>query len=104
MTVSKKFKIGLMSVLAVILIILSIYAYNNLGYTLSSKEAYQIAYQNAYQNAGVASKDLLSKSFEKSRLGLKATYHITLKTETTDYSYTIDASTDSIMQRQFHEK
>lgn len=96
MTVSKKFKISLMSVLAVILIILSIYAYNNLGYTLSSKEA--------YQNAGVASKDLLSKSFEKSRLGLKATYHITLKTETTDYSYTIDASTGSIMQRQFHEK
>lgn len=96
MTVSKKFRIGLMSVLAVILIILSIYAYNNLGYTLSSKEAYQIA--------GVASKNLLSKSFEKSRLGLKATYHITLKTETTDYSYTIDASTGSIMQRQFHEK
>ena len=75
MTVSKKFKIDLMSVLAVLLIILSIYAYNNLGYTLSSKEAYQIA----YQNAGVASKELLSKSFEKSRLGLKATYHITLK-------------------------
>ena len=96
MTVSKKFKIDLMSVLAVLLIILSIYAYNNLGYTLSSKEAYQIA----YQNAGVASKELLSKSFEKSRLGLKATYHI----ETTDYSYTIDASTGSIMQRQFHEK
>ena len=44
MTVSKKFKIDLMSVLAVLLIILSIYAYNNLGYTLSSKEAYQIAY------------------------------------------------------------
>ena len=99
MTVSKKFKIDLMSVLAVLLIILSIYAYNNLGYTLSSKEAYQIA----YQNAGVASKELLSKS-KKSRLGLKATYHITLKTETTDYSYTIDASTGSIMQRQFHEK
>lgn len=100
MTVSKKFKIGLISVLAVILIILSICAYNNLGYTLSSKEAYQIA----YQNAGVASKDLLSKSFEKSRLGLKATYHITLRTETRDYSYTIDASTGFIMQRQFHEK
>ncbi len=100
MIVSKKFRTALISAFALILIIFSVYAYNNLGYTLDNKEAYQVA----YQNAGITAKDVLHQSLKKNRLGLKATYYITLKTEKTNYIYTINASTGSIIERKFQDK
>ena len=77
-----------------------IYAYQHVGYSLSAAEAQEIA----YQNAGVSPSDITFKEVDRDREDGKATYDIDFTTADGDYSYTIDASTGSIMQRQFHEK
>ncbi len=75
-----------------------IYAYQNTGYSLTAAEAQEIA----YQNAGVSQSDVTYNRVEKDREDGKATYDVDFTTAEGEYSYTIDASTGSIMDRD-HE-
>ncbi len=75
-----------------------IYAYQNTGYSLTVAQAQEIA----YQNAGVSQSDVTYNRVEKDREDGKATYDVDFTTAEGEYSYTIDASTGSIMDRE-HE-
>ena len=75
-----------------------IYAYQNTGYSLTAAQAQEIA----YQNAGVSQSDVTYNRVEKDREDGKATYDVDFTTAEGEYSYTIDASTGSIMDRE-HE-
>lgn len=75
-----------------------IYAYQNTGYYLTVAQAQEIA----YQNAGVSQSDVTYNRVEKDREDGKATYDVDFTTAEGEYSYTIDASTGSIMDRE-HE-
>lgn len=75
-----------------------IYAYQNTGYSLTAAEAQEIA----YQNAGVSQSDVTYNRVEKDREDGTATYDVDFTTAEGEYSYTIDASTGSIMDRD-HE-
>ena len=75
-----------------------IYAYQNTGYSLTVAQAQEIA----YQNAGVSQSDVTYNRVEKDREDGKATYDVDFTTAEGKYSYTIDASTGSIMDRE-HE-
>ena len=75
-----------------------IYAYHHVGYSLSAAEAQEIA----YQNAGVSQSDVTYNRVEKDREDGTATYDVDFTTAEGEYSYTIDASTGSIMDRD-HE-
>ncbi|MBM7643554.1 PepSY domain-containing protein [Streptococcus loxodontisalivarius] len=74
---------------------IAFYAYNTVGYTLSSQEAKQIA----LDNAGVSESDILFSQFEKEREGLTATYNFSFQTASAEYDYTINASTGDILER-----
>ena len=75
-----------------------IYAYQHTGYSLTAAEAQEIA----YQNAGVSQSDVTYNRVEKDREDGTATYDVDFTTAEGEYSYTIDASTGSIMDRD-HE-
>ena len=75
-----------------------IYAYQNTGYSLTAAQAQEIA----YQNAGVSQSNVTYNRVEKDREDGKATYDVDFTTAEGEYSYTIDASTGSIMDRE-HE-
>ena len=75
-----------------------IYAYHHVGYSLSAAEAQEIA----FENAGVSPSDITFKEVDRDREDGKATYDIDFTTAEGEYSYTIDASTGSIMDRD-HE-
>ena len=75
-----------------------IYAYQNTGYSLTAAQAQE----NAYQNAGVSQSNVTYNRVEKDREDGKATYDVDFTTAEGEYSYTIDASTGSIMDRE-HE-
>ena len=75
-----------------------IYAYQHVGYSLTAIEAQDIA----YKNAGVSQSEITYNRVEKDREGFVATYDIDFATAEGEYSYTIDASTGSIMDRE-HE-
>ena len=72
-----------------------IYAYQHVGYSLTAVEAQDIA----YKNAGVSQSEITYNRVEKDREGFVATYDIDFATAEGEYSYTIDASTGSIMDR-----
>lgn len=74
-----------------------IYAYQNTGYSLTAAQAQEIA----YQNAGVSQSDVTYNRVEKDREDGKATYDVDFTTAEGEYSYTIDASTGSIMDREY---
>ena len=76
----------------------SIYAYQHVGYSLTAIEAQDIA----YKNAGVSQSEITYNRVEKDREGFVATYDIDFATAEGEYSYTIDASTGFIMDRE-HE-
>ena len=75
-----------------------IYAYQNTGYSLTAAQAQEIA----YQNAGVSQSNVTYNRVENDREDGKATYDVDFTTAEGEYSYTIDASTGSIMDRE-HE-
>ena len=74
-----------------------IYAYHHVGYSLSAAEAQEIA----YENAGVSPSDITFKEVDRDREDGKATYDIDFTTAEGEYSYTIDAQTGSILDRDF---
>ena len=76
-----------------------IYAYQHVGYSLSAAEAQEIA----FENAGVSPSDITFKEVDRDREDGKATYDIDFTTADGDYSYTIDAQTGSILDRDFDE-
>lgn len=77
-----------------------IYAYQHTGYSLTAAEAQEIA----YQNAGVSQSDVTYNRVEKDREDGTATYDVCgLYNRRREYSYTIDAQTGSILDRDFDE-
>lgn len=96
-TTLKKIIIGGLAA-STLLVAGGIYAYQHVGYSLTAVEAQDIA----YKNAGVRQSDITYNRVEKDREGLVATYDIDFATAEGEYSYTIDASTGSIMDRE-HE-
>ena len=97
MVLTKKVK-GLLIIgviLAIFVVGGCVYAYNTFGYSLTKTEAQAVA----YSNAGVSKSDVNYSKVSKEREGLTATYDVDFGTATTDYSYTIDASSGSILER-----
>ena len=96
----KKYRLALILLGLSALLCLGAYAYNQVGYHLTINDVSQIA----YRNAGVTSKNVQLQKFSKKRLGLVATYEVKLETKTRKYSYVINATSGSIIERHYKKK